>query len=278
MRSRPSAAGIVGKGFLYLWCGFSLFSFLWIVIVSLKTNREFFVSVWSFFKTPQFRNYLIVLTTYQLGRYFLNSMLVVAISVAATIFISAMAAYVLARVEFPLAKLLDRYFVLLLGVPVQLILVPLYFTMLELKLVNRLSGLILIYIALSLPFTIFLMMGYFRSLPHELEESALMDGCEPMGTFFRIMLPIAQPAVITSLVFNFVDNWNEFLLVLTFITDKTKATLALGLYKIQEGMIYTGDWVSLFAGFVLITVPSAIVYVFFSKRVIAGLTLGALKG
>ena len=105
-----------------------------------------------------------------------------------------------------------------------------------------------------------------------------MDGCSPMGTFFRIMLPIAQPAIITSIVFNFVDNWNEFLLVLTFVTDKAKATLALGLYKIQEGMIYTGDWVSLFAGFVLITVPSAIVYVFFSKRVIAGLTLGALKG
>src|SRR5206468_2892987 len=123
-------------------------------------NREFFVSVWSFFKTPQFKNYLVVLTTYQLGRYFLNSILVVAVSVAATVIISAMAAYVLARVDFFLAKALDRYFVLLLGVPVQLILVPLYFTMLQLRLLNRLSGLILIYIALSLPFTIFLMMGY----------------------------------------------------------------------------------------------------------------------
>jgi ABC-type glycerol-3-phosphate transport system permease component len=263
---------------LLLWCGFSLFAFLWIIIVSLKTNREFFVNVWALFKQPQFGNYLKVLTTYQLGRYFLNSLLVVVISVAGTILISSMAAYVLARVGFRFSRTLTRYFVLLLGVPIQLILVPLYFTMLRAGLVNRLSGIVLIYIALALPFTIFLMMSYFRSLPHELEESALIDGCAPMGTFFRIMLPIAQPAVITAIVFNFVDNWNEFMLVLTFVTDKNKATLALGLYKIQEGMIYTGDWVSLFAGFVLITIPSAIVYIFFSKRVIAGLTLGALKG
>ena len=278
MKSGHSVSSILGKAFLYLWCGVSLFAFLWIVIVSLKTNREFFVSVWSFFKSPQFKNYLVVLTTYQLGRYFLNSLLVVTVSVALTVFFSAMAAYVLARVSFLFGTTLSRFFVLLLGVPVQLILIPLYFTMLGMGLVNRLGGLILIYIALSLPFTIFLMMGFFRSLPHELEESALIDGCAPMGTFFRIMLPIAQPAIITAIVFNFVDNWNEFLLVLTFITDKEKATLALGLYKIQEGMIYTGDWVSLFAGFVLVTVPSAVAYVFFSKRVIAGLTLGAVKG
>jgi ABC-type glycerol-3-phosphate transport system permease component len=278
IRARLKLQRIPGRIFVYLWCGFSLFALCWILLASLKTNQEFFSAVWGFPRHPQFGNYLKVLTIYNMGTYFINSMIVATISVAVTVTVSALASYVLARVEFRFNRILARFFVFGLGIPVQLILIPLYFLLLGLKLVDRLSGLILVYIALSLPFTIFLMMGFFRSLPHELEEAALIDGCTPIRTFFLIMLPVGQPAVITSLIFNFVDFWKEFILVLTFITDKSKATLALGLYKIMEGMTYTGDWVSLFAGFVLVIVPSFIVYLFFSRRIVEGLTMGALKG
>jgi ABC-type glycerol-3-phosphate transport system permease component len=276
--ARQKLLRIPGRVFVYVWCGFSLFSLAWILLASLKTNQEFFSTVWGFFERPKFGNYLKVLTTYNMGRYFLNSMIVVTISVAVTVAVSALAAYVLARVEFRFSRTLARFFVFGLGIPVQLILIPLYFLLLDLKLVDRLTGLILVYIALSLPFTIFLMMGFFRSLPHELEEAALIDGCTPVRTFLLIMLPVGQPAIITSVIFNFVDSWKEFILVLTLITDRSKATLALGLYKIMEGMTYTGDWVSLFAGFVLVIVPSFVVYLFFSRRIVEGLTMGALKG
>jgi len=141
-----------------------------------------------------------------------------------------------------------------------------------------LAGLIFIYIALSLPFSIFVMISFFKSLPHELEEAALIDGCSPMKTFFLIMLPLARPATITTSIFNFIWLWNEFLLVLTFIDTNEKFTLSVGLYGIQTSMLYTGDWVGLFSGFTMVLLPTLLVFVLLSRRLIEGLTIGAVKG
>lgn len=136
---------------------------------------------------------------------------------------------------------------------------------------------ILIYIALSIPFTIFLIQGFFRSLPSVLEEAAYIDGCGPMRTFFSIMLPLGKPGLITAAIFNFISLWNEFLLALTFVNDSTDYPLSVGLYALQGSLQYTGDWVALFAALVVITLPTLLIYVFLSRQIIEGLTMGAVK-
>lgn len=263
--------------FLYIWCGFSVFSLLWIFISSLKTNNEFFSKVWGFFSVPQTVNYIKVLKEYSLGVNFANSLFVVTISVAGIVMVSAPAAYVLSRISFASKEVISKAFMLGMGVPFQLLLVPLFFILFDLRLINSLFGLILVYIALSLPFTIFLLTGFFKSLPKQLEEAAYIDGCTPPRTFYAIMLPLGQGGIITASIFNFIGLWNEFLLALTFLNDESKFTLSIGIYGLQGSMQYTGDWVALFAGFIIVIIPTLLVYLLLSRQIIEGLTMGAVK-
>ena len=262
---------------LYLWCAFSLFVFCWIIMSSLKTNREFFTNMWGFATKQQYGNYMKVLKNYRLGRNFLNSLIVVLSSVFILVFVCTPAAYVLSRFRFRGSTFMSRLFTLGMGIPYQLLLVPLFFIMVSINMTNTLSGLIILYVALSIPFTVFIMQGFFKTLPHELEEAAMIDGCTPIGTFFRIMLPLGRPALVTAGIFNFIFLWNEFLLALTFVSNTSKFTLSVGIYSLQGSMQYTGDWVSLFAGFVIVALPTLVVFLIMSRRVIEGLTMGAVK-
>ena len=262
---------------LYLWCAFSLFVFCWIIMSSLKTNREFFSNMWGFVSKQQFGNYLKVLKNYRLGQNFLNSLVVVLSAVFFLLVVCTPAAYVLSRIRFKGRTFMSRMFTLGMGVPYQLLLIPLFFMMASINMNNTLSGLVLLYVALSIPFTVFIMQGFFKTLPHELEEAAMIDGCSPIETFFRIMLPLGRPALVTAGIFNFIFLWNEFLLALTFISKASKFTLSVGIYGLQGSMQYTGDWVSLFAGFVIVALPTLVVFMVMSRRVIEGLTMGAVK-
>lgn len=265
------------KIFLNIWCGFSLFAFLWIVVSSLKTNRQLFENMWGLFENPQWGNYIKIWQNYKLGIYFANSLIVVIAAVIGLLIICAPAAYVLSRIEFKFKNLLTRFFAFGMGVPYQLLLVPLFFILYRLNLINTLSGLCLVYIALSIPFTVFLMMGFFKTLPSSLEEASYIDGCSPIKTFFKIMLPLGRPALVTSGIFNLIWLWNEFLLALTLLSKADKYTLSMGLYSLQGSMQYTGDWVSLFAGFTTVVIPTFLVYILLSRTIMEGLTMGAVK-
>jgi ABC-type glycerol-3-phosphate transport system permease component len=263
---------------VYAGCAFSLYSLVWITLSSLKTNNEFFSNIWGLFKVPQFGNYLKVLKDYSLGLNFANSLFVVIIATVGILAVSAPAAYVLARINFPFRGAMANFFTFGMGVPYQLLLIPLFFLLYGLRLVDSRGGLILVYIALSLPFTIFLLVGFFKSLPREMEEAAYIDGCGPMRAFWEIMLPLCQGGIITAGIFNFISLWNEFLLAFTFLTDESKYTLSIGLYGLEGSMQYTGDWVCLFAGFAIVIIPTLVVYILLSKQIIEGLTIGAVKG
>ncbi|MEF9970546.1 MAG: carbohydrate ABC transporter permease, partial [Ruthenibacterium sp.] len=173
--------------------------------------------------------------------------------------------------------LLNKFFVLGMGVPFQLLLVPLFFQFFEMGIVGTKFSLILAYIALSIPFTIFLIQGFFLTLPSVLEEAAYIDGCGPIRTFFAIMLPLGKPGLITAAIFNFIGLWNEFLLALTFINDGEDFPLSVGLYALQGSMQYTGDWVALFAALVVVMMPTLVIYMLLSRQIIEGLTMGAVK-
>lgn len=268
---------LVARVFLYFWCAFSVFSLLWIIVSSLKTNREFFENAWGLFETPQWNNYIEAWTKNSLSNNFMNSIYVVGMSVLLVLIIATPAAYVLSRIHFPGMKAVHAYVIAGMGIPVQLILVPLYFIMNQIKLVNSLNGLILVYVAISLPFTVFLEMGFFRTLPSALVEAAYIDGSSPMYTFFKIMLPLGVPGIVTSALFNFISLWNEFMIALTFLTTNEKFTLPVGIYSMQAAMQYVGKWTTLLAGLVIVIIPTLLIYLVLSRQIIEGLTMGAVK-
>ena len=209
--------------------------------------------------------------------YFGNSVIVTAASVVLVVLISAPAAYALSRVPFPGNTFVTYYFIAGMGLPLQLIMIPLFVLLAKLHLADSLQGLILVYVGVSIPFTILLLTGFFRTLPTEIEDAAAIDGCSEMGIFWRVMLPLAGPGIFTAAIFNFVGMWNEFLLAMIIINSDELRTMPLGLLNIRYTMQYTADWAGLFAAVVIVIIPSFLVYLALSERVMSGLTLGTGK-
>jgi raffinose/stachyose/melibiose transport system permease protein/N-acetylglucosamine transport system permease protein len=263
---------------LGIWILFSIFSFIWIVFTSFKSNQELYAGVWSLPKKLHLENYVKAWNVVNLRRYFLNSVIITFAAIFVLTFLCTPAAYVLSRFKFRGSGFLNNLFIAGMGIPAQLLLIPLYKQILNIHLNNTLVGLCLVYIALSIPFTSFLLSGFLRSLPSELEDSAMVDGCNEFQTFWRIMFPLAQPGIITAGIFNFIFLWNEYMLALVFIMDENKRTISLGLYSIQSAMLFTADWVGLFAAVVIVMLPTVIIYVFLSEKIMTGITLGAVKG
>ena len=263
---------------LYFWTGLTLLLLGWVVLNSLKTNPQLFTDPWGFPNPFNLKSYVHAWSVAKMGSYFLNSIVVVLVSVFATVFIAAMAAYVLARVNFVGNNLLLYAFIGGMGIPVQLLLVPLFMLLRQFRLLDSHLGLILVYIGISLPFTVFVLTGFFRSLPSEMEEAAAIDGCTEFQVYWKVMLPLASPGLIAAAMFNFITLWNEYLLALVLLTDPDLSTLSLGMYNLKTTMTYTADWAALFAGVVIMMVPSLVIYLLLQRFIIEGLTLGAVKG
>ena len=158
-----------------------------------------------------------------------------------------------------------------------LLFIPLFALLAGLKLINTIPGIILIYVSLSIPFTVYILTGFFSSLPQELEDAAVIDGCNEFDVFRKVMLPLASPGLITAAIFNFIGLWNEFQLALIFIQDPDKRPLSLSLYALKNSMTYSGDWAGLFAGVVIVIVPTVLLFIWLSERMISGITLGSVK-
>ncbi|MGW6199002.1 carbohydrate ABC transporter permease [Kribbella sp. NPDC055110] len=265
---------------LGLWAALTIFILLWLFSGSLKNNVEIFGSPWALPKDPAgaaTQNYDAAWTTGHMGLYFINSVLVTSLSVVITVAISAPAAYVLSRIPFRGSTLINYYFIAGMGLPFQLILVPLYVLLVQIGLIDTRAGLTLTYVGVSIPFTIILLTGFFRSLPSELEEAGAVDGCSELGIFWRIMMPIATPGLFTAAIFNFVMIWQEFLLAQLLLSSDGNKTLPVGLMGLRQTMQYNSNWAAMFAAVMIIVVPSFIVFVALSNRIMAGLTLGAGK-
>ncbi len=265
---------------LIVWASVTAFIFLWLTMTSFKTNREVFGSPWALPSTPieaGSANYSKAWNVSKMGTFFGNSVLVTSISVLLVVAVSAPASYALTRIQFPGRNFLSFYFVAGMGLPLQLIMIPLFVMLAQFRLANTLQGLILVYVAVSVPFTILLLTGFYRTLPTELEDAAAIDGCSEYGVFFRVMLPLSSPGLMTAVILNFVTIWNEFLLALLIISRDTLKTMPLGVYGLRFSMQYTADWAALFAGIVIVVIPNLLFYIIFSDRITSGLTLGSEK-
>ncbi|MCG8513861.1 MAG: carbohydrate ABC transporter permease [Halanaerobiales bacterium] len=264
--------------FLVLWILFTLFMFVWLILSSFKSTREIYRGVWALPKTFKFDNYFRVLTDFGLLRFMWNSLIVVLSSTLLVLILSTPISYVLSKLKFPGSAAITISFIIGIGIPIQTIFIPLYLMMSKINATDSLIGLVWLYTITSLPFTVYLLIGFFKTIPSTLEEAAMIDGATASQSFIKIMLPMARSGIISSGIFVFVMLWKEFLLALVFISAESKQTISLGLYSLVTKLTYTGDWGGLFAGVVLVILPSVVFYSCLARKFIAGLTMGIGKG
>jgi N-acetylglucosamine transport system permease protein len=264
-------------GFLAVWAVLVAAPLLWAVLTSFKTDSEIFTSPWSLPAQWQLGNFARAWTTANIGTYFVNSLIVVCASVVLVMLLGSMVAYVLARYEFPGRGVIYYAFIAGMTFPIFLALVPLFFVVQNLGMLGTYQGLILVYTAYALPFTVFFMTGFFRTLPSALAEAAMLDGCSHAGVFFRIMLPLARPGLISVGIFNFLGLWNQYMLPLVLMPDSDHYVLSQGLAVLAANQGYRSDWSALFAGLVIALLPVLAVYVVFQRRIQDGLSVGAIK-
>lgn len=263
---------------LILYSVIVIFPILWTAITSLKSNKEFYMSPWALPEKLHWANYVSAWEKADVSKYFGNSLFVTAFSIVVTAILAAVSAYVLARFKFKLNGLITTLFVAGLMVPNVLTVIPTFFLLQDVHMYNSLIGLCFVYISRTLPFSLTVLLGFFKTLQHELEEAASIDGCGYFRTFWEIMLPMAKPGIITISIFNFLYYWNEFMLALTFITDKAKITLPVGMQSLMAVAEFRTDWGALFAGLMIVMVPTIIVYSIFEGQITEGLSAGSVKG
>lgn len=269
---------IFAEALLTLWGSLIVLPLIWIFYVSLKTNYEFYLNPWALPESPQFGNYINAIVTLNLGPVFLNTLYFVFGGLILGVTVNTMAAYILTRLEWKGKKFMMGLIMLSLFLPGINILVPQYVLAVFFKLNNSLTGLILlINMALS-AFDILLMSSFMRSIPKELEESARIDGASMLTIFWKIIFPLSMPGIITISIFRFLNLYNDFINPFIYLTDASKHTVAVSVYYANTVLRYTSNYVTLFAAIVVSLVPTLVVYAIFQKRVVAGATIGAVKG
>lgn len=281
LRSEVGFLSGLGNLSLLLWAVAVVGPLLWAVLASFKSNTEIFLG--SPFAVPKdfdFGSYGRAWTEANIGQYFLNSVFVVTMSTAGTMLLSSMAAYVLARYKFVGNRVIYFLFVSGLAFPVFLALVPLFLLVDQLGLANSFTGLILVYIAYSLPFTVFFLAAFFKTLPTSVAEAAMMDGASHTRLFFQVMMPMARPALVSLTIFNIIGQWNQYILPVTIMQGESpnpKWLLTQGLASINTSAGYQADWAALFAAVTISMLPMILVYAFFQRQIQQGLTTGAVK-
>lgn len=255
-----------------------IFPLLWIVLESLKTNKEFFANVWALPDKLMFENYKKAWDSYHLGSTLLNTLYYVGTSLLLGTFLTALSAYTLTRLEFKGRKFIWGTIMLSLFLPGINALVPQYILMRDLGLTNSLTGLIILDSFGESVFFLMLLGGFMQSLPKEMEESAYIDGASLFQVFTRIILPLSTPGIVTVAIFKFLGLYNAFLGPFIYLSDSSKYTIGVAMYHANQIMQYKADWVTLFAGVTIAMIPTIIIYVFFQKQIAEGATLGGLKG
>jgi N-acetylglucosamine transport system permease protein len=275
--SEGRTLNVFSHGMLVLWALMVVLPLLWAVMTSFKEDKDIFTSPWLPPTSLNFDNFARAWSQAHMSDYFFNTIVVVGGSLAGTMLFGSMVAYVLARFDFPGNRFLYFLFIGGMSFPIILALVPLFYVMGNTDLLNTKHGLILAYIAYSLPFTVFFLTAFFRTLPTSIAEAALIDGASHARTFFQIMLPMAKPGLVSVGVFNFLGQWNQYMLPTVLNTDQDNKVLSQGLVQLAVSQGYKGDWSGLFAGLVMAMLPVLAAYIVFQRQVVAGLTAGALK-
>ena len=275
---RKEAKLLPGYIIVVAWVVFTAVVLFWIFAASLSTSREIFSGkVLEFASGLHWENYATAWNTQNVSVFFANSLLYSTVSCAGVLVISATAAYVLCRWQFICCRPIGIALVVAMSVPTIMIIMPIYSLVVAWGLKGRVL-LIVLYIMLRVPYTTIYLLDFFSTLSRSYEETAAIDGCPPIRTFWVIMLPLVQPAVVTVTIFNFLSVWNEFFMALIFTSSESMTPVGVGLLNIVNAMKYTGNYGAPFAAVIMVFLPTFLLYVFLSEKIIAGVTGGGVKG
>ena len=262
----------------------------WVFLASIKQNSEFYGNPWAMPAGFYWQNFYEAWTAASMGSYMLNSVLVTALALALLLVVALPAAYCISRFKFRGQKLLHTAFMAGLFINVNYIVVPIFLMMRDWDswinyffgktvFLNNLFMLALVYAATALPFTIYLLSGYFATLPHDFEEAAYIDGAGYAQTMIRVIFPMAQPSIITIILFNFLSFWNEYIISMTLMSSATgQKTLPVGLLNLMQASQSKAEFGRMYAGLVLVMLPTLILYMCVQKKLTQGMTVGGLKG
>ena len=258
---------------------YTIFPFYWAVVSSLKPSAELFVTPVSYWpRHLTFENYVAVWSNGDFRRTLINSVIVAGSSVLLSLAIGAVGSYALGRLEFR-GKSVMLYTILAMTMfPAIAVLGSLYQIIRSLHLYNTYAALILTYLTFSLPFTVWVLANFFKGMPAELEQAALVDGATPFQTFYLVLLPLAAPGLVTTGLLAFISAWNEFLFALTFTIDTKARTVPVTIAQFGGKSSFELPWGSIMAASVTVTVPLIVLVLIFQRRIMAGLTAGAVKG
>jgi raffinose/stachyose/melibiose transport system permease protein len=274
-RPRRSPQEIAILVVLWGYAAIAVVPLLTMVGNSFRTYLDIATDPWPIPVNPTLENYVNAWTQASFATYVMNSVVVTVSALALSTVVAVPAAYAIARWQFPGRGFLEGLFMTGLLIPFMLAILPMFYLMDWLRLIDSPLSLVLIYGANGIPFTTFILVSFFRQLPSELNEAALIDGASHATVFFRVMLPLVRPAIATVLIFRFVPIWNDFLMPLVMLRSREKYTLGVGLTTFFGE--YATDWASLFAGLVIATIPLLILFIIATRQIIDGLTAGIGK-
>lgn len=275
---KKEATLLPGYLILVIWIAFTAMFLFWILAASLSTSREIFSgNVFKFESGLHFENYANAWKSSNVSVYFGNSLLYSVVTCLAVILISAPAAYVLSRFKFIGGKAIKSSLIVTMSIPAIMIIMPLYSLTTQWGIRGR-TLLVVLYIMMRVPYTTVYLLSFFATLSRSYEEAASIDGCSAGKTFWVIMLPLIQPAIVTVTIFNFLSVWNEFFMAFIFASGEKLAPVGVGLMNIVNAMKYTGNYGGLFAAVIIVFLPTFLLYIFLSEKIISGVTGGGVKG
>lgn len=253
-----------------------LYPMIWLFFNSFKTNAELFENPWGLPASFSMKNYISALVEGHIADYFMNSVLIAGIAVIIGVLLSCMVSYAITRMQWKLSGFMLWVFLLGMMIPAYATIIPLFSMFNRMKILNTHAAVILPHITNSFPMAIFILTGFFSTIPKDIEEAAVIDGCSIYRIFYQIILPISRSSIVTVAVIVFINIWNDLLLPQIFLTDRSKMTLPVGLTEFQGQ--YATDYVSMIAAVVITIIPSIVVYIILHKNIMEGMVAGAVKG
>nr|WP_221401180.1 carbohydrate ABC transporter permease [Paenibacillus phyllosphaerae] len=278
MPRRPRSAGkIIVQAFLIVIAITQIYPLVWLAFFSLKDNSEIFSGdVLGLPKKFLWSNYAKAFTEGHVLTYFFNSVFVTAVTILLVVVLASMTGYAITRMNWKWNNLTMMLILLGMMVPIHAALLPLFMVLKNLKMLNTYWALIIPYVAFAIPMAVFILASFFKGIPREMEESAVIDGCGIYRTFLFIVFPLVRPAVATVSIFTFLSSWNELMFAVTFINETSFQTLTVGMMSMVG--TYITQWGIIGAGLMITTIPTIIIYLLLSKQVQNSMIAGAVKG
>ncbi|ASF40498.1 MULTISPECIES: carbohydrate ABC transporter permease [Halobacillus] len=263
---------------LIIWSLAVLYPIVWMILGAFKSNAEIYSNPWGMPESFNFGNFVDAWTNYNIDISVFNSLIVTGLGALLTLAMAIPTSYALERMRFRGNRLLFTLYISAMMIPMVLGWIPLFFLLMQLNLLDNIFGLAIVYAVSQLPFSIFVLTSFMATIPKSLEEAASIDGMSPYGILWKIITPLSTTGIITVTIMNMIQFWNEYFMALIFLQSEENYTLALAIDYISNETQYTNAWGTLFASLVIAIVPVIILYAIFQRRIVKGMTEGAIKG